>query len=297
MEKFKEYLRCARAHSYPAAIAPVLVGATYSLFYIEKFDFFKFFIFLIACLLIQTSTNYFNEYYDFKLGLDKVDSQGISGSIVHGRLKPQEVFKAAVILYIVALILGLYLASLTSYYILPVGLMCMLVGYLYTGGKSPIAYGPYGEVAAGFFMGTIIIALSFYVQTGFVNLSVILLSIPLFLMIGNILLANSIRDAKNDEESGRRTLAIVVGKKRSVEILTISFLLVYLSSVALIFINNGTIFYLLVLVSIPLAIKVIKGLAVNKTKETMAPFMVLTAKMTIIIGFTMALANILNYYI
>ncbi|MBF0845975.1 UbiA family prenyltransferase, partial [Streptococcus danieliae] len=87
-------------------------------------------------------------------------------------------------------------------------------------GKSPIAYGPYGEVAAGFFMGTIIIALSFYVQTGFVNLSVILLSIPLFLMIGNILLANSIRDAKNDEESGRRTLAIVVGKKRSVEILT-----------------------------------------------------------------------------
>lgn len=297
MENFKEYLKCARPHSYPAAIAPVLVGATYSLFYIEKFNFLKFFVFLIACLLIQTATNYFNEYYDYKKGLDKKDSLGIAGSIVHGRLQAKDVFNAAIVCYGVSLILGVYLASITSYYILVVGLVCMLVGYLYTGGKSPIAYGPYGEVVSGFFMGTVIISLAFFIQTGYVNVSVVFLSLPIFLMIGNILLANSIRDAKNDEESGRRTLAILVGKKRSVEIMALSFLMVYLSTFAFIFTSNGTFFYLLVLVSVPLAVKIIKGFAKNKTKETMAPFMVLTAKMTIIIGFMISLANILNYYI
>ncbi|MDO4813910.1 MAG: 1,4-dihydroxy-2-naphthoate polyprenyltransferase [Gemella sp.] len=297
MEKFKEYWKCARPHSFPAAIAPVLVGATYALFYIENFSFVKFFVFLIACLLIQTSTNYFNEYYDFIKGLDKKDSQGIAGSLVHGRLTPKEVYKASMILYAVALVLGIYLASVTSYYILLVGLVCMLVGYLYTGGKYPIAYSPFGEVVSGFFMGTIIIALSFFIQTGFVNASVVFLSLPIFLMIGNILLANSIRDAKNDKESGRNTLAIILGKKKSVELLGISFLLVYILNIIFIFTQNGSFYNLLVLVTIPLSAKILKGFAKNNTKEKMAPFMVLTAKKTIFVGFLMSIANLLNYYL
>ena len=293
--KLKEFFLCTRPHSYPASIAPVLFGATYALGYGIKFSILKFIFFLLACLLIQAATNLFNEYYDYKHGLDKVDSEGISGSIVKGNLSPREVMVGALVLYALAFILGLILTFMTSIYVLLVGLVCMLAGYFYTGGKYPIAYSPFGEVVSGFFMGTIIISLSFYFQTGFVNADIIVVSLPLFIMIGAILLANNIRDLDNDKESGRRTYAILVGRNNAIKTMAISFIVVYLLNVLFIVTKYASWWNLLVFVTIPLAIKIIKGFSANNHKTTMASFMVLTAKLTIFVGFIMSLANILKY--
>ena len=293
--KLKEFFMCTRPHSYPASIAPVLFGATYALGYEIKFSILKFILFLLACLLIQAATNLFNEYYDYKHGLDKIDSEGISGSIVKGNLSPREVMVGALILYALAFVLGLILTFITSFYVLLVGLVCMLAGYFYTGGKYPIAYSPFGEVVSGFFMGTIIIALSFYFQTGYVNTDIIVVSIPLFIMIGAILLANNIRDLDNDKESGRRTYAILVGRNNAIKTMAISFIVVYLLNVLFIITKYASWWNLLVFVTIPLAMKIIRGFSANNHKTTMAPFMVLTAKLTIFVGFIMSLANILKY--
>ena len=293
--KLKEFFMCTRPHSYPASIAPVLFGATYALGYESKFSILKFILFLLACLLIQAATNLFNEYYDYKHGLDKVDSEGISGSIVKGNLSPKEVMVGALVLYALAFGFGLILTFMTSVYVLLVGLVCMLAGYFYTGGKYPIAYSPFGEVVSGFFMGTIIIALSFYFQTGYVNADIIAVSLPLFIMIGAILLANNIRDLDNDKESGRRTYAILVGRNNAIKTMAISFIVVYLLNVLFIITKYTSWWNLLVFVTIPLAIKIIKGFSANNNKKTMAPFMVLTAKLTIFVGFIMSLANILKY--
>ena len=293
--KLKEFFLCTRPHSYPASIAPVLFGATYALGYEIKFSILKFIFFLLACLLIQAATNLFNEYYDYKHGLDKVDSEGISGSIVKGNLSPREVMVGALVLYALAFILGLILTFMTSIYVLLVGLVCMLAGYFYTGGKYPIAYSPFGEVVSGFFMGTIIISLSFYFQTGYVNTDIIVVSLPLFIMIGAILLANNIRDLDNDKESGRRTYAILVGRNNAIKTMAGSFIVVYLLNILFIATKYTSWWNLLVFVTIPLAIKIIKGFSANNNKKTMAPFMVLTAKLTIFVGFIMSLANILKY--
>ena len=293
--KLKEFFMCTRPHSYPASIAPVLFGATYALGYEIKFSILKFILFLLACLLIQAATNLFNEYYDYKHGLDKIDSEGISGSIVKGNLSPREVMVGALVLYALAFVLGLILTFITSFYVLLVGLVCMLAGYFYTGGKYPIAYSPFGEVVSGFFMGTIIIALSFYFQTGYVNTDIIVVSIPLFIMIGAILLANNIRDLDNDKESGRRTYAILIGRNNAIKTMAISFIVVYLLNVLFIVTKYASWWNLLVFITIPLAIKIIKGFSANNHKQTMAPYMVLTAKLTIFVGFIMSLANILKY--
>ena len=293
--KLKEFFMCTRPHSYPASIAPVLFGATYALGYESKFSILKFILFLLACLLIQAATNLFNEYYDYKHGLDKIDSEGISGSIVKGNLSSKEVMVGALVLYVLAFGLGLILTFMTSIYVLLVGLVCMLAGYFYTGGKYPIAYSPFGEVVSGFFMGTIIIALSFYFQTGYVNADIIIVSLPLFIMIGTILLANNIRDLDNDKESGRRTYAILVGRNNAIKTMAISFIVVYLLNVLFIVTKYASWWNLLVFVTIPLAIKIIKGFSKNNHKKTMAPYMVLTAKLTIFVGFIMSLANMLKY--
>ena len=294
MSKLKEFFMCTRPHSYPAAIAPVLVGSALSLKYIEHFSFLKFFLFLISSLFIQAATNLFNEYYDYKKGLDKVDSEGISGSIVKGKLTAKGVMMGALILYTLAFSLGLILTLLTNYSVLLVGILSMLVGFLYTGGPYPIAYSPFGELFSGFFMGTVIICLAFYLQTNFLNYMVFLVSLPLFLLIATILLANNIRDLENDKVSGRKTLAILVGKQNAINILTLFLSLVYVLNIIFAFTSYGSLFNLIILITLPLAKKIVLGFKNNNDKKTMAPFMVMTAKLTIICGLLITLAYLLD---
>lgn len=295
MEKLKEYFRCSRPHSFPAAIAPVLTGTTFSLFYEETFKFLNFLLFFIACILIQAATNLFNEYYDYKRGLDKVDSLGISGSIVKNKLTAKEVFNGAVLLYGIAFFLGIILSYLTSYNLLLVGIVCMIVGYLYTGGKYPIAYSPFGEVFSGFFMGTIIVGIAFYIQTMYINWAIIIVSLPLLLLIASILLANNIRDNENDKLSGRKTLAIILGKEKAVYFLAGLIFIAQLLSLVFIVLGYGSWFNLITLITLPISLKIVKGFKINNEKETMAPYMVLTAKLTILFGFAMSFSFLLTW--
>src|SRR5690625_2417042 len=120
---------------------------------------------LIASILIQAATNMFNEYYDYKLGLDTEESVGIGGTIVRDGVKPKTVLNLALIFFGIALLLGVYICAMTSWWIAVIGAVSMAFGYLYTGGPFPIAYTPFGELTSGFFMGTVIIGISYFIQT------------------------------------------------------------------------------------------------------------------------------------
>src|SRR5690625_6118597 len=92
------------------------------------------------------------------------------------------------------MLLGVYICIASSWWIAVIGLICMLFGYLYTGGPYPIAYTPFGELSSGFLMGTVIIGISYYIQRLTVTANVILISIPVATLIGCIMLADNIRD-------------------------------------------------------------------------------------------------------
>lgn len=157
---------------------------------------------LLACLLIQAATNMFNEYYDYKKGLDDHESVGIGGAIVRNGMSPELVLRLAIAFYILAAILGLFLAANSSFWLLPVGLVCMAVGYLYTGGPFPISWTPFGELFSGVFMGMFIIVIAFFIQTGNIQSYVIWLSVPIVITIGLINMANNIRYCVKDKASG-----------------------------------------------------------------------------------------------
>ena len=110
----KKYWQLMRPHTLTAAVVPVLVGtASAKLFLLGSEDHLKFSLFLamlIACLLIQAATNMFNEYYDFKKGLDDHTSVGIGGAIVRNGMSPKLVMNIAIAFYIIAALLGIFLA-------------------------------------------------------------------------------------------------------------------------------------------------------------------------------------------
>ena len=146
------YWQMTRPHTLTAAFVPVLLGSALALRY-DHIHLGLFFAMLIASLLIQIATNLFNEYYDFKRGLDTEHSVGIGGTIVRDGVKPKTVMNLALSLYMIALLIGIYICMSSSWWLALVGLICMAVGYLYTGGPIPISSTPFGELLSGFFMG------------------------------------------------------------------------------------------------------------------------------------------------
>src|SRR5699024_8926956 len=156
---------------------------------------------LLAALLMQAATNMLNEYYDFVRGLDTEDSVSISVTMVRDGIRPETVLYIALGLVGIDILLGLYIASATVWWIAVVGAASMVVCYLYTGGPYPIAYTPFGQITAGFLMGTVMIAISYFIQTGHVTSEIILISVPIAILIGTIMLANNIRDLENDKLS------------------------------------------------------------------------------------------------
>ena len=200
----------------------------------------------------------FNEYYDFVRGLDSEESIGIGGAIVRNGVKPKTVLQLALMLYGLAALLGIYICYESSWMLLVVGGISMLIGYLYTGGPYPIAYTPFGELFSGIVMGMLIVLISTFIQVGSVQNSAILLSIPSALLVAAIMLSNNIRDIVEDKKGGRKTMAILVGRKNAITILTSFFLVSYLWIVVLVILQDVTPWALLVLLSLKKPIHAIK---------------------------------------
>ncbi|HET7580993.1 MAG TPA: 1,4-dihydroxy-2-naphthoate polyprenyltransferase [Bacillales bacterium] len=285
-----------RPHTLTAGFIPVLVGTSLALPF-GMIDFPVFLAMLIASLLIQAATNMFNEYYDFKRGLDTEASVGIGGTIVRDGIKPTTVLKLAVGFLATAVLLGIYICIDSSWWLAAIGLICMAAGYFYTGGPYPIAYTPFGELISGLFMGLIIVLISFFIQTGQITAVSVLISIPIAVLIGGILLANNIRDLKGDKEKGRQTLAIILGHSRAITLLSAMFTFSYLWIAALILFGLASPWLLLVLASIPKAVQASRSFRGKTMSIQMMPAMKATAQMQTLFGALLTLGLIVDHWL
>ena len=293
---FKVWWHLTRPHTLTASFVPVFLGTTIALTIAEvTINFLLFFAMLVASMLIQAATNMFNEYYDYKLGLDNENSVGIGGTIVRHGVAPRTIMAIALSFYGIALLLGIYICAMSSWWLAAVGLVCMLIGYLYTGGPYPIAYSPFGELVSGIVMGMGIVLIAFFIQTNTVTLDAVLLSVPSMILVGAIMLSNNIRDIVGDTEGGRKTMAILVGRSNAVYILSLFFIVSYLWVAGLVIIEDITYWALIVLLSILKPIKAIEIFRAKKEPLEVMPAMKFTAQTNTIFGFLLAVGLLIDY--
>lgn len=293
---WKVWWQLTRPHTLTAAFVPVLLGTALAISE-TKIHLGLFFAMLIASIFIQTATNLFNEYYDFKRGLDNEESVGIGGAIVRDGIKPKTVMQIALVLYALSILLGVYICMYSSWWLALVGLIAMAIGYLYTGGPLPIAYTPFGEIFSGFFMGMLIILISFFIQTGTVTPNSVLISVPILILVGAIMLSNNIRDHDGDKEFGRKTLAILLGRKKAITFLAGMFIVAYVWVFALIILGQATPWLALIILSVSKPIKSVKGFIGKSSPLEMMPAMKATAQTNTIFGFLLSIGLFIGYFI
>ena len=168
---------------------------------------------LIVALAIQVGTNYANDYSDGIRGTDDA-RVGPVRLTATGLAAPGSVKRAAFLAFGIAGVVGLGLAWATSWWILLVGAACLLAGWFYTGGPRPYGYAGLGEVFVFVFFGLVATVGTFYVQAlrlddGPVWVAAVMVG----LLATALLLANNLRDIATDAVTGKRTLAVRIGRR------------------------------------------------------------------------------------
>lgn len=287
--------KMTRPHTLTATFAPVILGTVASL-YEAEINWLLFITMMLACLALQIATNLFNEYYDFKRGLDTADSVGIGGGIVRHGLKPKNVLTFAILLYIVAAFIGMYICMNSSWWLVVIGLFGMAVGYLYTGGPLPIAYTPFGELFSGLLMGTCFVLIAFFIQTNTLTVESILISIPIGILVGAINMSNNIRDIDEDIKGGRKTLAILLGREKAVAALAIAFFISYFWIVSIVLMGYISPWTLVMFLGLKKPISAIQSFQKGaKDPQHMRVAMKSTAMTNTVFGFLLSAGLLISY--
>lgn len=261
IDKRRAWLQAARPRVFTASYVPMGLAAVIAL-QDGVFDLLTFALAVIGVMLLQTTANLVNEYADYRRGADELKMAGQGMALKDKVLTPQEVLTGAVIVTALGCLIGLYMLAISGPYLWLIGLGGVLVAITYTAGPFPLAYNGLGEVAAGVFMGPMIVLGAYYVMDPTISAEqgvyLGLVSLPIAFMVANILHANNIRDMDADRAVNKRTLAVRFG--RDVARLEYKGLtaLTYLSQLGLILVGWMPPTTLLTLLTLPEALALIR---------------------------------------
>ncbi|MAG54667.1 MAG: 1,4-dihydroxy-2-naphthoate octaprenyltransferase, partial [Planctomycetes bacterium] len=149
----------------------------------------------------------------FEKGADNEDRIGPPRASQLGLLTPAAMKGGMVVVFALALLVGVYLAWIAGPVIVLVGLVSIAAAIAYTGGPWPLGYHGLGDVAVFVFFGLVAVAGTTFVQLGFVPGLAWVAAIPVGSLATAILVVNNLRDIDTDRRAGKRTLAVRMGQK------------------------------------------------------------------------------------
>jgi 1,4-dihydroxy-2-naphthoate polyprenyltransferase len=204
----------ARPRTLPAAVVPVVVGTAAAAGEGDGIIWWRAGYALIVALALQVGTNYVNDYADGERGTDD-RRVGPVRLVASGLATAKEVKTAALVAGLVAVAAGLNLAVAVGPEVLVVGALSLAAGYFYTGGPRPYGYAGFGELFVFVFFGVVATVGSAYVQLDEITGLAVLASFPVGMLVTALLVVNNLRDIPTDAESGKRTLAVRIGDRRT----------------------------------------------------------------------------------
>ncbi len=247
---FKAWVLTTRPKTLILSVIPFLMGTGLAFSKTVEIQWLLMISAMLSAFFIQIGTNCINDVYDFKNKADKETRLGPKRGIQSGVLSHSEVYCGGVACFIIAFLFGIPL-------ILKGGILLSLIltssiacGYLYTGGKKPLAYNGLGEVFVLLFFGLISTCTAFFMQTGYVDQKVLCVGLQLGLLACMPIAINNLRDIKDDTEANKKTLAVRFGKTFARVEITFLALLPFLISI---FLHN-----LWPLLVLPLGVSIIR---------------------------------------
>lgn len=220
----KPWIEALRLRTLPVSAAGVLAGCAVALSY-NNFYWLPAIICLVFALLAQIVSNFANEYFDFKNGLDKKGRQGFRRGVTEGDIQPESMKWAIIVLTAIDCILGCTLIHWGGLWMIPVGILIVVAAFAYSAGPWPLSHHGLGDEAVIIFYGIVPVMFTAYLQCGdWIGGSMagvlgemwkmaLIVSVGVGLLGADVLIVNNIRDCKDDAKVGKRTKAVIFGTK------------------------------------------------------------------------------------
>lgn len=272
----KKWFLALRPYSFTASIIPAVLGGVIALSVRSsgqvQFEFSvpSFGLCILGCVAIHSVSNLINDYYDFKSGLDNIENFGAVNPLVQGSLTPKEMMNGAIVSFAVAAAIGIYFiieagdkASVLIYLVV----IGAVSAFFYTAPPLSLKYRGFGDVQVILSFAVLMVTGAYYVQTKSFSWLPVLYSLPIGLLVDDILHINNLRDIPADAKAKISTLAIWLGEdgaKKFHYVLTYG---AYLILAALILFAKLTPFTLLTLLSLPVALKLAKEVSALKQPD------------------------------
>lgn len=261
LHRLKVWLKAVRAPFFTATVIPVALGSLIGWYDTSNFIWLRFWLALLGAILIHSGTNLANDYFDHISGCDEANLNptpfsGGSRVIQEGIIPPKKILTASLASFAAGGAIGLYLNYLSGRnVILILGIIGVFLGFFYTARPLRIGYGSFGELAVGIGFGPLMVLGSYYVQAQALSSRLFLISIPVGILITLVLFINEFPDYSADKTVGKRTLVVILGKKRAVILYQGLLFSVYLIIASLAVFKILPLICLIVFFSLPLAFK------------------------------------------
>jgi 1,4-dihydroxy-2-naphthoate octaprenyltransferase len=230
----------------------------------------------VGALAAHISVNAFNEYFDFKSGLDlqtrPTPFSGGSGTLAaHPEAARTALIVASAALAVTTLV-GIYFLTVWGLALLPLGLLGLIIIVAYTPWMTRFPF--LCLIAPGLGFGPMMTMGTDFALSGSYTWTSFIASLVTFFLLVNLLLLNQYPDVEADQTVGRRNYPMVAGRKNATFILTASMACVYLAPITGWALGQLPAWALLGLGTLPLGvITVIGAFRYADNLEKLAPYM------------------------
>ena len=246
-------------------------------------------------LLTHISVNTLNDYFDYRSGVDlatrRTPFSGGSGILPAALLTPRQVFWLGTSSFLLAVGIGVFFILAKGWLLLPLLLLAAVCVLFYT---PVILKMPWPEWVAGLGLGVLPILGLYFVQAGQYTWHAVIAAVPSGILVHNLLLLNEFPDTEADSRVGRKTLPIIMGGAQSSLVYAAFTLAVYLWIIGWVIVRVMPVFSLIALLTLPFALKAIKGSRKHQDMAQLVPAMgsnvlvVLVTQLLLGIGYILA---------
>jgi 1,4-dihydroxy-2-naphthoate polyprenyltransferase len=289
---FGRWVMATRPATLTAAATPVLVG-TACAHAVGGFRAGPALAALAGAFLLQIGANLANDLFDFEKGADTIERLGPTRVVQSGLLSPSSVRTGMAITFGLALLVGVYLVWVAGPVILLIGLLSIAAAVAYTGGPYPLAYNGLGDIAVLIFFGFVAVGGTAFVQAGHVPALAWIAAIPVGALTTAILVVNNVRDIETDARAGKRTLAVRLGRRRTVAEYAVLLAAAYAVPVALALAGRLSAWVLLPLTTAPLASRLYRRVR-DERGRALNPALGGTARLLFLFGALFAVGILLG---
>ncbi len=257
----KKWITASRASYSTTIVLPCIVGGVVA-WYNGVFTWGPFLLVLVALFFANIGTNFTNDYFDYRSGVDIIDEgrkfKPGSEVLLKSGLKPGVVLASALSCLAITVAIGIYLVLAIDWRIVLFGVVGIFLAFFYTAPPFKLGYRGLGELACWIGNGLLPVTGTYFVLSSQWSATAIMLSIPIGLLVTAIIYIGNVPDAEADARVGKKTTSVRLGRKAVVFLGPVYYIIIYLSIVVGIVMGLLPLWTLLALLTIPLTVRLLQ---------------------------------------